>query len=820
MNKRAFIGRELVLLLTAILMLFVTCRNGSRIRAEGMNLLIITLDTVRADRIGAYGYGKAETPNLDELARKGILFENCYTPVPLTMPAHCSLFTGRYPLGHRVRDNGTFFLEENEVTLAEMMTQRGYETYAVIASFVLQAKFGLNQGFSEYEDSLNMDELLHNFYSEIPADVVYTKFDRWFKKRRKEKFFAWVHFYDPHAPYEPPEEYRKGDSLSDMYDGEIAYTDVWVGKIVQDLRDENLLESTLIVVVGDHGEAFGEHQEYGHSVFCYEENLKVPLVFFNPGLFPESLLVKNRVILIDILPTLFELFGMDIPSMVQGKSLVKMFDGKGEKGMRSFYIESMYGKESLGWAPLTGIIDGPYKFISLPEPELYDLKTDIREKTNLFSEKHDIARALDEKLRSCMLKYSTVSRDSRRELTAEDRNRLESLGYISSFSSGAKATLDPKKGIQSQSQFDTINSEIEKGNLDFAQEGLRRIASQNPDFKMPQYYELLAKVYEMKSDPLNVVNTWKEAVEVFPMNSQFKITLAFKLFQMGRIEEAEELGYEIVQTDEKSSRGFILLGSIEGKKNNVKKALEYFEKALNLEPNNVQLKIRLARSLVEDNQQDKALMICQEILDDETISGSQDNASILSRIGILMAEMNHMDQALQVLLKASLLDSTNPETWNYLGVAYYQKKDYDKALGAYGHAVELDSTFASAFNNMGALYLRMFLEQKNPELMTKAVGSFNQAIKNDPRLASAYNGRASAFKFSNRIGEAIQDWNTALKLQPDFADVYFNLGITYLQTGNKSEALEILRACKEKLFNRLSPSEQRRLDRLIAEASQ
>lgn len=782
--------------------------------------MVITLDTVRADRIGAYGYEKAETPHLDELARKGVMFENCYAPTPLTLPAHCSLFTGRYPLGHLVRDNGTFFLNEGEVTLAEMMGQREYETYAVIASFVLLAKFGLDQGFSEYDDSLNFDELLHNFYSEIPADVVYEKFNRWLRKKAQQRFFAWVHFYDPHAPYEPPEEYRKNrDSLSDLYDGEVAYTDVYVGKIVEDLKNEHRLDDTLIVIVGDHGEAFGEHGEYGHSVFCYEENLKVPLVFFNPRLFPEGSLIKKRVNLIDILPTLSEMFGMDIPSAVQGKSLVKILHGVGEKGERSFYIESMYGKESLGWAPLTGLIDGSYKYISLPEPELYDLETDIRERTNLYTVRRDTAHALDEKLKKYMLEYSSSGRGAKRELTAEDRKRLESLGYVSSSFPGSIAGLDPKQGILLQKQFNTIDNEIDKGNLDFAEEELKRMAIQNPEINMPQYYELLAKVYEMKPDPQGVIKTWQEAVEIFPMNSQFKITLAFKLFQMGRIEEAEELGLEIVKTDDKSSRGFILLGSIEEKKNNIKKALENFEKAMNLEPNNVLLRLSYARSLSKDDQQDKSLMICQEILDDEIISGNRNNADLLSRIGIMLTEMNHMDQALHVLLKASVMNSTNAETWNYLGVVYYKKKDYDKALGAYNRAVELDTKFASAFNNLGTLYLRMFLEQKNQDLLNKAVESFNRAINNDPRLASAYNGRASAFKFSNRISEALRDWNKALELQSDFVEVYFNLGITHIQTGNKSEALKILNQCKKMFFNRLPLDEQGRLDRLIAEAS-
>jgi arylsulfatase A-like enzyme/Flp pilus assembly protein TadD len=819
MIKKKFYPVGIIASAVLLIITSISCQKRKDIKAQGYNLLVMTLDTMRADRIGAFGYEKAETPNLDDLAYRGVMFENVYTPVPLTLPAHCSIFTGRYPLGHQVRDNGTFFLDENETTLAERMKNSGYDTYAVIASYVLLSKFGLDQGFATYDDSLNADELLHNFYSEITADEVYDKFSQWFEKRGEQKFFVWIHFYDPHAPYTPPNAYRRGDSLSDLYDGEVAFTDVYVGKVIQDLKEKNVLENTLVVIVGDHGEAFGEHREYGHSIFCYEENLRVPLIFYNPRLFPEGLTVKSRINLIDIVPTLLEMYGMDIPSEVQGRSFAPVLDGKEEKRGRSFYVESMYGKESLGWAPLTGIIDAGYKYISLPEPELYDLSADPLEKNNLFAQDAATAKALDEKLKESVLEYSDSGGESRRELTAEDRRRLESLGYISSFSGAKGKALDPKQGILLQEGFNAVNDEIEKGSLDAAEAQLRNIASRNPEIKMPQYYELLAKVYELRPDPMGVISTWKEAVEAFPGNSQFMATLGFKLFQSGRLEEAEELGRRIIDTDHKSSQGFILLGSIEEKRHDMEKAREYFEKAAGLEPNNVQLKISLARSLAGIGQQEKALGICQEILDDETIVRNPENAGVLSSVGILLTEMNHLDQALQVLEQASSMDESNPQAWNYLGVVYYRQNDFDQALRAYQKAVELDPQFASAYNNLGALYLRRSLEQKDPSLIVQAVDAFNRAISNDSRLASAYNGRASAYKFSNRANDAIRDWKKALEIQPDFIDVYFNLGITYLQTGDKIEALRILNRCKEKFYDRLPASEQGRLDRLIAEAS-
>jgi tetratricopeptide (TPR) repeat protein len=284
------------------------------------------------------------------------------------------------------------------------------------------------------------------------------------------------------------------------------------------------------------------------------------------------------------------------------------------------------------------------------------------------------------------------------------------------------------------------------------------------------------------------------------------------------LEEAEALGLEITKTDSESSRGFILLGRIEESRGHDQKALMNFRKALEWEPNNVQLKLSLARSLARNGQQERAMEMCQAILDDQTITGDPANAGVLSEIGIIFTEVNRIERAQRVLLDSVAMDDSNAKTWNCLGVVYYRKKDYTKAVEAYERAVRLDPEFALAFDNLGTLHLRAFLERKDPEMIDKAIDAFDRAINNDSRLASAYNGRASAFKFSNRADEAIKDWREALELQPDFVDVYFKLGIIYLEIGEKAEASKILNLCKKRFYSRLPQKEQSRLDRLIAEA--
>ena len=263
-NKIIFI---ITILLIALAFIFIFM--GRERKTLDLNIMIITLDTTRPDHIGCYGNKNVKTPNIDWIANRGIRFENCYVPAPLTLPSHCSLFTGKYPLGHYVRNNGTYFLNQNETTLAECFKQKGYETYAVIAAYVLLSRFGLNQGFDIYDDSLDNDEMIKNFASEITADQVYKKFRYWFEGNSGEKkFFAWIHFYDPHLPYQPPKEYvnEKETDLITLYDGEIAFVDEYVGKIIDDLKSKDVLDETLLILVGDYGEAFGEHQEYGHMI--------------------------------------------------------------------------------------------------------------------------------------------------------------------------------------------------------------------------------------------------------------------------------------------------------------------------------------------------------------------------------------------------------------------------------------------------------------------------------------------------------------------------------------------------------------------------
>ena len=302
------------LILAASLVLFSGCggREGNVTPNPRSNVLLITMDTTRADRLGSSGYPAASTPNLDSLAGSGVSFADAYSPVPLTLPAHCTILSGLYPLAHKVRNNGNYSLPGQVTTLAEMLGRRGYQTSAFVSSFVLDSRFGLGRGFSVYDDDFASGGA-KTYRSERNADAVLAAFSRWLAGRAQGRFFSWVHFFDPHAPYDPPEPYRQRFAGS-LYDGEIAFMDHAIGGIMALLKEKGLLADTLVVVAGDHGEAFGEHGEFGHQVFCYGENLRVPLIFNAPGHLPKNLRLRQAACLTDILPTILDFLQARSPS--------------------------------------------------------------------------------------------------------------------------------------------------------------------------------------------------------------------------------------------------------------------------------------------------------------------------------------------------------------------------------------------------------------------------------------------------------------------------------------------------------------------------
>lgn len=791
-------------------------------KIENFNLLFITLDTTRADSIGIYGNKDTLTPNIDMLGQNGILFKNCYAPVPLTLPSHCSIFTGCYPIAHQVRNNGTYYLNKNELTLAEVFKESGFQTSAIIASFTLFSKFGLSQGFDFYDESFNSQKMILNFLSEITADKVYYKFINWLNQNNGNKFFIWVHFYDPHYPYLPhPDIDIKFDHSNWMkYYGEISFVDIYVGKIIQALKSKNILDNTLIVVVGDHGEAFGEHKEFGHGIFCYEESLKVPLIFYSSRLFKDKGVIDNRVNIVDIMPTIMELYHFNIPSPVQGKSFAHLIRGKKDKHKRLIYFESMDGKEKNNWAPLTGIIEDNYKYISLPDSELYDLKNDILENNNLFNKKTELAKNMDKKLMQFISDNSGPPLPSKRKLSPSDIQKLKSLGYISSFSTKASKMIDPKRGVIFYAKIEEIKEEIKKGHFSQAEKELNQLVSENPDVQLPNLYQASYEIKKNTGRESEAIAILQEGLENFPENEEFKIQLALLLFSKKEWAKIEELCFQLLENNPLFTGAYILLGDINESKNKIEQAIMNYEEALKIEPQNELVKAKYAYLLIKNNKHQKAKAILSELQKNEDHFNNPAQIELMVKIGILFAEKNELESALSLLTKALEISPSNPEAWVNLGTIFLKYGQFDKALENYKKALELDPEFAMAYSNLGILYFACFLENNESNLRENALENFNKAIKLNPDLGDAYNGRGAVYFALNRIDEAIHDFKKSIELKPDYFDAYINISIVFCQLGQKKEALKYLNLYKKNYYHQLSPNNQDDLNRLISEIKQ
>ncbi|MDX1390408.1 MAG: sulfatase, partial [Acidobacteriota bacterium] len=315
------------------------------------SVILVTLDTTRADRIGAFGGEAVPTPNLDRAADEGVVFENAVSPVPLTLPAHGSIMTGRYPASHGVRHNGIYRLRGSEITLAERFAEAGFATAAFVGAYVLNAGFGVEQGFSTYDDlpfdSYASEGLPGLYEAQRTADEVNAAVFDWLDHRPDGRFFLWVHYYDPHDPYDPPEKPSRTLHGSG-YDREISYIDACFGDLVRRLERDDLLDRTLLVVVGDHGESLGEHHEKTHGVFLYKGAVDVPFLIRAPGLVPEGRRVSGPVGLVDVAPTLIDLLGFAPMSRAQGRTLKPWIAGGFDHVEGIAYAETLFPRIEFG----------------------------------------------------------------------------------------------------------------------------------------------------------------------------------------------------------------------------------------------------------------------------------------------------------------------------------------------------------------------------------------------------------------------------------------------------------------------------------------
>jgi Tfp pilus assembly protein PilF len=540
----------------------------------GLNVLLVTLDTTRADHIGVYGVKPGLTPNIDRMAGRGSVFTRAFSHTPMTLPAHANILTGQTPLYHGVADNNGYRLDERFITLAEQLRGRGYATSAFVSSFVLGRVMGLDQGFDLYHEPLSQDSFLAA--ESVPAA------QRWIGEQKGE-WLCWLHLWDPHFPYTPPAPFDKLYA-GDPYAGEIAYMDFELGKLFSFLENSGLLDSTLLIITGDHGEALGDHGEFEHGFFAYNSTIHVPLVICLPG--ERQRTVPALVSHVDIFPTVCDALGIPAPPKLAGKTLLPLLAG-GKVPERAVYIESKGPYLTRGWAPLEGFIANDMKYIDLPIKELYDLKRDFQESRNIISSRKlvDLSSELTE-LKKKM--SGTDAASARMTLSAEASRRLRSFGYLAGIRIEKKALFsradDLKTLLPIQNKLRSANRLFNEKKYQQAREIYEQVIASKPDDIGS--YEHLADALHYLRQPQAAVETLRRGLRKKPESMELKAKLGVFLTEIDRLDEAAALLREALAADAGNAENWVYLGVVFFRMKDYAQAQDAYGKALALDPQN------------------------------------------------------------------------------------------------------------------------------------------------------------------------------------------------------------------------------------------
>lgn len=596
---RIWLAAAAVVVMVVIFVLLKTSPSGrdaysSITKNSDLNVLLITLDTTRADRLGSYGYSKAKTPNLDFLALNGVRFANAYCQVPLTLPSHCSILTGAYPTYHNVHNNGTYSLALDQVTLAEVLQSKNFQTAAFLASFSVDSRFGLDQGFDLYDDNFQEGSPFKAVNSERKAGDVYSRFSSWLDDHGSQQFFGWIHFFDPHLPYSPPDSYGK-EFADSPYDGEIAYMDSYVGAVLEKLREKNILGKTLIIVAGDHGEGLGDKVETGHGIFLYDMVMRVPLIFYAENLLPGGKVIPSRVRLIDIMPSVLDLLNIEGSYPYQGISLIPVIEGR-KKGDLDTYIETYYPRENYGWSELTGLISGDWKYIHAPRGELYDLKSDPSEKNNLFLTNKKTASDLKERL-DVLVRSSSVSPGTgKRTLSQEELTRLRSLGYAG-YTEGENEGpfADPKDKVDELRMIQQALSYEFSGNFQEAARLHEKMLVLRPN--STSSYINLALIQARLNNFNQTIQILKQGIDKIPDSQVLLARLGHTYLVTGRLNEAFSTMQKVLTLNPEHVDALTVSAVVSDNLGKKEDARVTYEKALAVEPENKYLRMSYALNL-------------------------------------------------------------------------------------------------------------------------------------------------------------------------------------------------------------------------------
>ncbi|HUX07781.1 MAG TPA: sulfatase-like hydrolase/transferase [Acidobacteriota bacterium] len=670
--KNGFKTALLILATVATALSLVSgCGGGQALplaeKPERINILLVTIDTLRADYLSCYGNAEVSTPQIDSLAAEGARFTFCVAHNPITLPSHVNILTGTDARVHGVHDNHGFRLAPEAETLAEAIKSEGYDTAAFIGAFVLDRRFGLDQGFDLYDDNLETGSQVPLPGEERRAEAVVAQATEWLQNRGDKPWFVWVHLYDPHAPYDPPPPFDN-QFESNPYAGEISYTDLALGKLLTYLKSEDLLEGTLLVLTGDHGEGLGDHGELTHGVLAYNTTMWVPLIIRAPWLAEAGTEVDRRVRHIDLLPTILEAAGVTLPGRIQGESLIPLLAGDSGAPAPDSYFEALSASFTRGWAPLRGIYSGQWKYIELPLPELYDTQRDFTEMDNKLEGRAGTAQRLRNQLAS-MTAEKDAGLDARVREDEETRRRLTALGYLTGSSQPLKKEYgpedDPKNLMGVDARIESAAAAASSGEPEQAINILESLVTEYPGMAIS--YQLLAPLLAKAGRPDEAVLYLERAVGKGLGGQQMVFQLAAALLHSGMSDRAVPMLEELLGNNPDDPEIAETLASWHARAGDAEKAEEMFLGMLEADPS---------------------------------------NAEIHSKFGWLLARQERFEEAIEQFNAALHYQPTDIVALHGRGVVYEQSGLLDKAEESFRRVLSLNEMHHFARLRLGFVLLR------------------------------------------------------------------------------------------------------------------
>jgi arylsulfatase A-like enzyme/Tfp pilus assembly protein PilF len=747
------------------------------------NVLLITMDTTRADHLGCYGNRGIETPTLDGLARHGVLMAQAITPVPATLPAHSSILTGLYPYHHGARANGTFRLGEENTTLAEVLHDAGYRTGAAISAFVLDSQYGTDQGFEMYHDDLTKGiKYSPQMFRERPAELTLVPVKEWLAEHADERFFFWTHFFDPHAVYLPPEPFRTRYQQN-LYDGEIAYVDSQIGELLAYLDELGVRDRTLVIVTADHGEGLGEHGEQTHSLLIYDGTLHVPMIFHAPGHIDGGQVIHGVVSLVDVMPTVLDLLGVPSPVKLDGRSLLQ----PPPPGERAVYCETLSTMTLHGWAPLLGVRRNDYKFILAPEPEVYELQKDAGEMENLFKQRPELGAELQEVLIGFVGEDPWLAARAKQNLPMDEESarQLAALGYVATapqeeLPEDLANLPDPKVMVY---HWERVQKGISMRNTGDIAGAIKHLEACLKDVPRDVFaMQILGGAYSTYGEADKAMEIYQRAAELAPNEPGLFLAMSGIYLSRGEFEQALAMADRAEALEPESGDLYILRGRIADQMGNEEQALADLNKAIELDPGTAgpRAYIEIGSIHFAARRFDEAREAFNKAIEIDSLNGEAHDG--LARI---LIEEDKLEEAKQQLALALRFNPAQPRALATLGGILSDEGKHDAALQVLERALAMSPKFAAALNNLALTYRRQ-------GKLEEAEAKYHEAIESAPRFDLPHLNLAQLWLSQGKEEEAMEEFRAAVRANPYNAVALANLGTYHLRAGRFEEAGALL----------------------------